>query len=140
MDTNHLLLPLVSLCAWTMVMWCWMYATRIPAIFKMRLRLDSRAPNGEQMAQLPPEVRWKADNYNHLFEQPVLFYATVFTIVSSGHGTYLDADLAWAYVALRMVHSFVQSLGNHIKARFGVFVLGSFVLMVLIARAVMYVL
>ena len=72
-----LLRPVVALVAWTFVMWTWMYATRIPAILRMRMKMDPTAPRGEQMATLPAEVRWKADNYNHLFEQPTLFLSLI---------------------------------------------------------------
>jgi hypothetical protein len=78
MEPNRpLLLSVVALAAWTFVMWAWMFATRIPAIRRQRIQLDATIPRGEQMAALPPEVRWKADNYNHLFEQPTVFYAVV---------------------------------------------------------------
>ena len=73
MNAHAMLGPVVALVLWTFVIWAWMYATRIPAISKARMRLDATAPRGEQMSKLPPEVRWKADNYNHLFEQPTLF-------------------------------------------------------------------
>lgn len=59
-----MLAPVIALVAWTAVMWGWMYATRIPAILRLRIRLDGNLPRGEQMATLPPRVRWKADNYN----------------------------------------------------------------------------
>ncbi|USD35767.1 MAPEG family protein [Ferrimonas sp. SCSIO 43195] len=75
METHSpLLLPAAVLVAWTLVMWLWMYATRIPAIQRAKMRLDPDAPRGQQMAELPAPVRWKADNYNHLLEQPLLFY------------------------------------------------------------------
>lgn len=63
---HPLLLAMIALIAWTLVIWCWMYVTRIAAVRKARMRLDSHAPRGEQMSQLPAPVRWKADNYNHL--------------------------------------------------------------------------
>ncbi|MBX2848822.1 MAG: MAPEG family protein [Acidiferrobacterales bacterium] len=69
----QLLQPTVALIIWSFVMWFWMYATRLPAIIKVDLKLDSQLPNRAQMEQLPANVRWKADNYNHLMEQPTLF-------------------------------------------------------------------
>ena len=38
-------------------------------------------------AALPAEVQWKADNYNHLMEQPTIFHATVFMLVLIGEGS-----------------------------------------------------
>lgn len=84
MPSKAILLPVVALVAWTFVVWAWMYATRIPAIRRARMKLDRHAPRGEQMASLPAVVRWKADNYNHLLEQPTLFYAIALTLCQIG--------------------------------------------------------
>jgi hypothetical protein len=73
MPTSAIVAPVIALAAWTHVMWFWMYATRIPAIFAAKMKLDPNVPKGQLMATLPPRVRWKADNYNHLFEQPTVF-------------------------------------------------------------------
>lgn len=134
-----LLAPVVGLVVWTTVMWGWMYATRIPAIVRMRMRLDGNLPRGEQMATLPPRVRWKADNYNHLFEQPVLFYATAITLAMLGDTSVVSLALAWGYVALRVAHSLWQALRNQIPVRFALFLLASLVLFALVARAALRV-
>ena len=73
MPPSPMLAPVVALVAWSLVIWAWMYATRLPAIQRAKLRPDPNAPSGQQMATLPPKVRWKADNYNHLMEQPTLY-------------------------------------------------------------------
>lgn len=134
-----LLAPVVALVVWTAVMWGWMYATRIPAILRMRMKLDGNLPRGEQMATLPARVRWKADNYNHLFEQPVLFYATAISLAVLGDDSGASLLLAWGYVALRIVHSLWQALVNRIPVRFGLFLLSSLVLFALVARAALRV-
>ena len=135
----ELLRPVVALVVWTFVMWGWMYATRIPAIRRSGMRLDPTAPRGEQMATLPAEVRWKADNYNHLFEQPTLFYALaiVLALVSRDAGT--DAMLAWTYVGLRVVHSVFQATVNKIEVRFALFFVSSLVLAAMTVRAALAV-
>lgn len=117
--------PVIALAAWSMVMWGWMYATRLPAMFAMGMKPDSNAPRGEQMSTLPPHVRWKADNYNHLMEQPTVFYALVLALALLGSPAFSAVVLAWAYVALRIVHSLVQALTNRIEVRFVVFVLSN---------------
>ncbi|MBF5041563.1 MAPEG family protein [Aggregicoccus sp. 17bor-14] len=132
---SPILAPVVALVVWSMVMWAWMYATRLPAIFRARMKLDPYAPRGEQMSQLPPRVRWKADNYNHLMEQPTIFYAIALALALLGVGGGVNAGLAWAYVALRVVHSLVQALINKIELRFTLFVLSSGVLIALTFNA-----
>ena len=131
--------PVIALVAWTAIVWFWMYATRIPAILKARMRLDPEVPRGEQMAQLPARVRWKADNYNHLMEQPTLFYATALALSVLGEQSMLALGLAWAYVGLRVVHSLWQVLVNHILTRFALFSISSLVLFALVVRAAMLV-
>jgi len=88
---SPILAPLIALVLWTFVMWAWMYATRIPAIRKKRIALDPQRTKEEFNAQLPAEVRWKADNYNHLLEQPTLFYAVALTLAFLDAGGGLTA-------------------------------------------------
>ncbi len=134
---SPILAPIVALVAWSMIMWTWMYITRIPAIQKMRMRLDPHAPRGEQMNSLPAQVRWKADNYNHLMEQPTIFYAIALALALMGEGDGINLTMAWAYVGLRVVHSLVQATWNKIEVRFGIFALSSLALIGLTFNAVM---
>lgn len=130
-----LLAPVIALVLWSHLMWGWMYLTRIPAIRRARMRLDPNAPRGEQMSTLPPSVRWKADNYNHLMEQPTLFYAVALTLALLGEGDGVNLTLAWVYVGLRVLHSFVQALINKIELRFAIFFISSLVLIALSVNA-----
>ncbi len=132
--------PVIALVFWSMVMWVWMYVTRIPAVSKAKMKLDSNAPRGEQMSTLPPQVRWKADNYNHLMEQPTLFYALAISIALMGEGSGINLYLAWVYVALRICHSLVQSLINKIEVRFGLFFLSNLPLLALTFNAALFLL
>ncbi|MFT6957633.1 MAG: hypothetical protein ACJAYC_002646 [Halieaceae bacterium] len=139
MISTAILAPIVALLLLSTVMWAWMYITRIPAVRKAGIKLDPQLPKGEQMGQLPANVRWKADNYNHLLEQPTLFYAVAFTLALLSVGEGLNLTLAWIYVGLRIVHSLQQSLWNKIEVRFVIFLLSWLVLATLIIRAAMVV-
>jgi hypothetical protein len=132
---SPILVPLIALVLWSLVMWAWLYATRIPAIVKNKIVLDPHRPKEEFQALLPARVRWKADNYNHLMEQPTLFYAVALTLALIGDGAGLNAGLAWFYVGLRIVHSLVQATVNVIMLRFAVFMVASLVLLVMALRA-----
>jgi len=120
-----ILQPVVALAAWTMVMWAWMYGTRIPAMNRLKVDPDSlaRDPDVTLDKVLPPQVQWKAHNYNHLHEAPTVFYAIAIVLAIVGQGDGLNAWLGWAYVALRVVHSLVQAITNKVVVRFVVFVL-----------------
>lgn len=127
--------PVIALVAWSMVMWFWMYATRLPAMRAARMRPDPNAPRGEQMSTLPPLARWKADNYNHLMEQPTIFYALALSLALLGIGGALNLLFAWTYVAIRIAHSLVQALTNKIEVRFVLFVLSNVPIIALLVSA-----
>jgi len=131
--------PIVALVLWSFVMWAWLYATRIPAMSRAKVPLNPRTPNKELLAQLPPQVNWKADNYNHLMEQPTLFYAVALVLAMVDGGDRLNGWLAWGYVGLRIVHSLIQATVNVIPARFFVFMASSLVLLALAIRAALIV-
>ena len=141
MAAAAILQPLVVLAGWTMVMWAWLYATRIPAMNRLGIDPDSlvRDPDLSLDKVLPPEVRWKADNYNHLHEAPTVFYAVCLVLALAGQGDGLNAALAWAYVALRIIHSLVQAVVNKVILRWAVFMLSSLVLIALIIQAALAV-
>ena len=132
-----ILQPVVALLAWTMVMWVWMYATRIPAMNKAGI--DAKNLVGGEgsslRAKLPDTVSWKADNYNHLHEAPTLFYAVAIVLAIIGQGDGFNTILAWAYVILRVLHSIVQATINRVMIRFALFALSSLALMALILHA-----
>ena len=132
-----ILQPVVALLAWTMVMWLWMYATRIPAM--MKAGIDAKGMVGSTgaslRAQLPENVSWKADNYNHLHEAPTLFYAVALVLAVIGQGDGMNTTIAWAYVGLRVLHSIVQVTINRVVVRFALFALSSLALIALILHA-----
>jgi hypothetical protein len=132
-----ILQPVVALLAWTMVMWVWMYVTRLPAMSKAGI--DTKNLVGGEGSKLrgilPDTVSWKADNYNHLHEAPTLFYAVAIVLAIIGQGDGFNTLLAWAYVGLRVAHSIVQATFNRVMVRFALFALSSLVLMALILHA-----
>jgi hypothetical protein len=136
-----ILQPAVALAAWTMVMWAWMYATRIPAMVAAKIDPDSlaRDPEAKLDRLLPPQVQWKAHNYNHLHEAPTVFYAVAIVLAITGQGDGYAALLGWIYVAARVVHSLIQATANRVTVRFAVFVFSSLVLLGLIALAALAV-
>ena len=133
MFEHGMLAPVLVLIGWTFVMWFWMYATRIPAMQKAGVDVADLSRTGAPLV-LPPEVARVADNYNHLHEQPTIFYALALATQLAGAGDTLNIGIAWAYVAARIAHSLVQATKNVIPVRFAVFALASFLLMALFIR------
>ncbi|MEZ5891994.1 MAG: MAPEG family protein [Parvularculaceae bacterium] len=130
-----MLTPVLALVVWTLIVWIWMYATRIPAMQKAKIHPQSAVHAGS-LNTLPTEVRVVADNYNHLHEQPTIFYALAIYSYLVGVADDLNIWLAWGYVAARIVHSLVQIIVRKVMLRFQVFALGSVLLMAIAARNV----
>ncbi len=130
----------IALVLWSFVMWAWLYATRLPAMVRLGIVYDPERPASEFIEKIPPRVRWKADNYNHLMEQPTIFYATALTLSVLGAGGGLHAALAWTYVGLRVAHSLVQALANIVMLRFALFMAASLVLAILAVDAALILL
>lgn len=128
---SPILTPVLALAGWSMLMWLWMYATRLPAMTRAGIDgtkmvgstgtglRDALVAKGEERAS------WVADNYNHLMEQPTVFYAVSLALALLGAGQGAALGLAWAYVGLRIAHSLVQVLLNRVIVRFALFALAS---------------
>lgn len=129
----EILKPLAALAGWTMLMWLWMYVTRIPAMNKAKI--DAKGMVGgtgkDLDAVLPGKVQWVSHNYNHLHEAPTVFYAVALALAMIGQGDGMNARIAWVYVALRIAHSLVQATTNRVMIRFGLFALSSLALIAL---------
>ena len=129
--------PVTALVAWTLVMMIWMYAVRFPAMHRKGISLKGRvgSKGGDLDGVLEPSAQWKAHNYNHLLEQPTLFYAIALTLALLGQGDGINLLLAWAYVAARVAHSLVQATVNVVRWRFLLFLAASFCLLGLTIHA-----
>lgn len=131
-----ILAPIQALIMWTFVVWLWMYATRIPAIRAAGID-PARIKRKDELDVLPVSVKQIADNYNHLHEQPTIFYALAICTHLLGAADPLNVGLAWAYVGLRVTHSLVQCTVNFVPVRFLVFAISTIVLMVITVRNVL---
>jgi uncharacterized MAPEG superfamily protein len=136
---ENLLAPGAVLALWTLIMLTWAGVTRFQAFSKVGIDLKAAPPGGRGVdleGVLPPLTNWKSHNYTHLCEQPTLFYAVIVFLHLSGGSTDLTRGLAWAYVVLRIVHSFWQSTVNRVPVRFVIFSVATLCLFALSLLAV----
>jgi len=140
MSYSPILVPVVALVAWTLIVMLWMFVTRLGEFRRLGVTLGS-IPAGSRGVDMEgkadPSAQWKSHNYNHLMEQPTLFYATVFTLFLSGAATPLIVMFAWAYVILRVIHSVYQATINKVPVRFAIFLLSTLCLLFLAVHAVL---
>ncbi len=140
MHHSPLLAPIVALVAWSLVMYVWMYAVRLPAMKRAGISLKGRrgTRGGALEGVIPDEANWKAHNYAHLMEQPTIFYAIVIALILMDFDHPINVYLAWAYVGLRVVHSLIQATVNIVAYRFIVFTLSSLCLIGLTTHAAIF--
>lgn len=138
---NDLILqPVLAMGVLSLTMLVLMYATRLPAAKKLEAEgvdLQKLSHPSQLGGVFPSHVERVADNYNHLWEQPTLFYALVFVIWAQGHTDTLHIYCAWAYCGLRVLHSLVQITINHVWVRFTVFMLSWVALGTLLVREIL---
>jgi hypothetical protein len=143
MPYSPILAPVVALVAWSIVMLVWTAITRRRAFAKMGIGWGD-IPRGSRGVNLdgkaPDEAQWPSHNYNHLMEQPTLFYAIALTLALMGWGNGINYWLAWGYVGLRIVHSLVQATVNVVTYRFLIFTLASLCLLGLTVHAALKIL
>ena len=99
---NPLLLPLLAMVGLTLLVWIRLYVVRVREM--KRSRIDPQRLAGSADKGLLKDTR-ASDNFINLFEVPVLFYVLVLASVAAGVQDPLLLALAWAFVALRVVHS-----------------------------------
>ncbi|MBB6123046.1 MAPEG family protein [Sphingobium subterraneum] len=133
----NLLVPAIALVLWSLTMLIWMVVVRFPAMKAANINLAKAiGGRGQDLEKLlPPAANWPAHNYAHLMEQPTIFYPTILVLAVLGQGSTLNLVLAWAYVAIRIVHSVWQVKVNAVPVRARLFLVSSLVLVVLAVNA-----
>ena len=129
-----ILLPMFSMIVLTAGVSALLLGSRLPSIIRHFGHLQGAMHSDELRPRLSPRMRFITDNYNHLFEQPTLFYAALVYIHLMSHTDGLHVQLAWAYVGLRIIHTIIHLTNNNVSWRAVVFGLSSACLVVMIAR------
>lgn len=134
MAAELILQPVFVVGLLTMVITIWMYVTRIHAMYRLGIAPQQAQDAHKIRELLPIEVSRISNNYNNLFEQPVLFYVVAICITLLGHVDALHIGCAWAYAILRIIHSAIQATIDWVIARFCVFILSWVVLSIMLIR------
>lgn len=129
MQAHAVFLPACAMVLLTLLVWLRMLVVRVGEMRRRRIHPQSVATSS-QAAEKFLDTR-TADNLRNLFELPVLFYAALGVAFAIGAGDSLTLGLAWAFVALRALHSLIQCGYNRVVHRFVAYVAGGAVLWVL---------
>ena len=125
MNQLSLLTPAFVLVIWTFTIFLIMAIGRVR--YTENVQRDA-AHTKDLKGLLPAWVERTSDNYNHLFEQPVAFYAVSLAIALINNIDPLMVQLAWVFVILRIFHSLVQLTINIVLLRFAIFATGWFII------------
>ncbi len=138
MSYSPILVPVVALVAWTLIIMIWMVIARMREFRRLGIK-PTTIPDGARGVDLEGKAdasaQWKSHNYNHLMEQPTIFYAIAITLALMGMDQPINVWLAWGYVGLRVVHSLVQCTVNIVRYRLALFSLASLCLLGLTVHA-----
>lgn len=121
-----ILWPAVAMAGLTFLVWVRLYQLRLGEMARKRIHAQSLA-NAADSVRLLSDTR-ASDNFRNLFELPVLFYAGVLLAAQLGVSDAVSLALAWAFVALRTVHSLVHCTYNQVMTRFVAYALATLVL------------
>ncbi|MCA1714114.1 MAG: MAPEG family protein [Gammaproteobacteria bacterium] len=119
-------LPAIAMVLLTIVVTFRMFGERVRQVKAEKISFRE-IPSSSQMATRLADTR-AADNYRNLFEAPVLFYLALVVAFATGQVTALTLGLAWTYVGLRYVHSFIHCGYNRVRDRLYVFFASNLVL------------
>jgi len=138
MHYSPILAPVVALVAWTLLVMVWMMIARGAEFRRMGITATA-IPDGSRGVDLDGKAearaQWKSHNYNHLMEQPTIFYAIALTLALMDFGGGINYWLAWGYVTFRIVHSLIQCTVNVVRYRLTAFSLASLCLIGLTTHA-----
>lgn len=127
MTGADILWPTFALVALVFVVWMTLFVQRIGHIRSHPPRPEDFATGAAAMRYFEP-VEMAANNLRNLFEMPVLYFALVPLLLVTGKAGLVQVVLAWAYVALRTVHSYIHIGPKIVTRRFFVYLLSCVVL------------
>jgi hypothetical protein len=113
----EILRPAAAMAGLTALVWVWMYVTRFREMWQKKIGAQELAIREVARAKLAA-VAGPADDFLNLFELPVLFYAATIILYATHLADATDLWLAWAFVALRSVHSLIHCTYNRVTHRF----------------------
>jgi hypothetical protein len=93
-----------------------------------RREMDPRFYRTYDEGQEPPHMRVVTRHFINLFEMPILFYVAAIMAYVTDQVSWWMVGCAWAYVAVRCVHSWVHLGPNDVLTRFRVYGLSGLVL------------
>ncbi|WP_226468226.1 MAPEG family protein [Luteimonas panaciterrae] len=129
MNQIAILYPVIAMAALTFIVLLLIPYQRFRAVIRKQVVADD-FKFGES-GSVPPAVCIPNRNYMNLLELPLLFYVGCLVMFVTQAVTPVAVGLAWAYVALRSVHSLIHLTYNNVVHRLAFFALSNVALVAL---------
>ena len=136
MKNELILLPMLGMMVLTAIVWCVLYARRIPAMRRARKPAQTYTTPEKTVGILPDEVNYPAYNFRNLFELPVVFYALCLYFFVTETAQSADVFAAWLFLLFRVIHSAIHCTVNIVMARFVAYSAAALALWFMLGRAV----
>jgi len=131
---HALLRPVLALMLLTLLVWVYMYALRLRYLVAKRIPSQQIATPELINTLLPERINRPSNNLKNLFELPVIFYVVCGLLLALHQADAVFVRLAWAYVALRALHSLIHCTINRVPLRFAAYLSSSIVLWAMVVR------
>src|SRR5690606_39878799 len=105
-EQSAILYPVLAMAALTFAVALRMVVQRLGEMRRRRIHPQAVATSAGRAQRL--EATSGADNFANLFELPVLFYVLCLALLATGRVSEGFLSAAWAFVALRALHSLVH--------------------------------
>lgn len=130
MEPKLILVPLFAQVLLTFLVWLLLVYSRVTTILRQRINPQVLA-NEARSNEIYKDITNLSDNFENLFEVPVLFYAAALLIFQTGKSDAIFVGLAWVFVAIRALHSLIHCTSNIILYRFYAYLSSTAVLLVI---------
>lgn len=124
MHPVYIFFPVIALVLLTFIVWIRMYQTRVAEMRAKRIHPQKIATSGN-IDQLLTDSARARDNYNNLFELPVLFYTIAVILFVTNSADNIQLILASGFVIGRYVHTIINITYNKVMHRFRAFAISS---------------
>lgn len=128
MNLHAILLPVFVQVALTFALLFMTGARRFAALRKGYVRIPDIALGQRAW---PGRVQATSNAFANQFELPVLFFALVPLAIITRKADIVFVALSWVFVVTRLVHAAIFVTTNDVRQRFGAFVVGALVLLIM---------
>ena len=131
----ELALPMLGMMLLTLLVWVYMFIQRVRFAQSHRIDIEKFKTPADVQALIPGDDSSASNNFKNLFELPVLFYAVCLYLMVTQQVDSFYVNCAWAFLALRTVHSLIHCSYNRVAHRFAVYLLSAIALWLMVVRA-----